>query len=233
MAVTLDNSGRCSVDGSWTAGSSFTLTSYVASGTDTYMRVAVFQFGVSADNVSSVTWGGSGAGWGLLAFAASASPDGQSVYGCKGLTGTQNIVVTLTAFSALCNFVVDSWTGVDQTTPTGTTVTNTGTGTAMSANAGSVPSNGVVVGSSTHRYSFNTITTSNTALQLAGSGSVAKGRTLGSAYSTSTGTIAFTAGSSYGWACIATPLNAAGAGGGTFFNPITGRGGAAAQPLVH
>lgn len=214
MAVALDNSATCFADASWTSGTSFTLTSYVAGGSNTYMRVSVYLNTVMTDNVTGVTWAGSATGWGSIGFkTTSSSTQALSVWGAQGLSGTQNIVVSVSPSNTSVNFVVDTWTGVDQTTPLGTTVTAHGTGAALSANGGSVPTNGVMVGSGVHNYSTS-LTSGETILKSTRNANPG-GKTLASTYSTSTGTLTFTASGSYVWAEVVTPINAVAAGGRT------------------
>lgn len=209
MAVARDNFGQDFPNASWGSGTSFTFSYAITSGVNSELLLGVFLNGVTTNNVTGATFNATAMA--NLGFKATlTNTNTLSVWGLKGQSGTHNVVVSISPSNPEVQILVNSWTGVDQTTPTGTVVSNNGTGTAMSVNGGSVPANGVMVGFAIHSYSHTTLTQGQTATNVSGDSAPNIGLQIISNYSASVGTLTYTAGNSYGWAAIAIPLNAAG-----------------------
>lgn len=208
MAVALDTSAKCTA---FTSGTTTTIVGYVAAATNPYMRVSAFLFDNTV-TLSGVTWNLSATGWGRLGSKATTG-ETLDVWGAKGLSGTGTIVAT-SAFTSGNAIVLDSWTGVDQTTPTGTTVTNSGSTSGNVGATATLPSSGAVAGSLIDHYAYTPVTSNQTLLQRITNNAGNKGLTLISGYSLATGALTFHLTEAYPWAAVSTPMNAAGGGGG-------------------
>jgi len=120
-------------------------------------------------------------------------------------SGSNTVSVTLSAYNGL-RWRADDYTDVDQTTPTGTAVTNTGSSSnAPTTGSVTVPANGIAWGFTHHNYS--------TALTASAGTLVGASTAFGSSWAvsnrTTTGPLSWTASSGGVWDAIGVPINAA------------------------
>jgi len=140
MTIAFDAASYQSTSGA----TSLTISHTVGAGTDRALVVAV-ECPNSTDYLSTatVTWNGTSMGSPRVSNAGTGSLHMYVWVLANPASGTHNIVVTPSA-SAYMDVVASSWTGVDQTTPVGTTANygtsfgSSPTSTAISMSAGSV-----------------------------------------------------------------------------------------------
>lgn len=116
-------------------------------------------------------------------------------------SGSNTLSVTLSAYDIL-RWRADDFTDVDQTTPTGTAVTNSGTSTAPTTGSVAISGGGAVWGYANHLYSSALTATAGT---LAGA-STGTGTSWASSYRTTTGALSWSASQSASWVAIGVPL---------------------------
>lgn len=227
-------------DGGQTTRDSPTLT---VSGTNKVMYALVGNSDSSPADPSGVAWDPTGVNQALtkLASVTFATFANATLWRLIAPSNVTNGIVRATWAAQKGERMVCVWveTGVDQTTPNGTVVNPSGTGTAVSAGAVSTTAGQRILnfafalktsiftsatpfGSPSGTERFDTVTSGTRYDGIAGQEQTAAGSSV-----TPTWTLAETPD---GWASFAFALNVAGATT-TRANPMSGRGGSAAQPL--
>jgi hypothetical protein len=127
------------------------LTNFVVDGSDRFTAVAIGQLVGTFPTISSVVWDPTGVNEALQSIGATSTTDAKmSLYGRAGLTAkTATLRITL-ASSDILRVGATHYTGVHQTTPTGTVATAAGTGGTPSVTVSSVNSTDLVIDGVVH-----------------------------------------------------------------------------------
>jgi hypothetical protein len=205
MAVAFNNSDAQRTSG----GTSITYSFTCSSGTDRFFIVSATDDGIANPPITSVTYNSVG-----LTAVSGTQPEVEMYQLVAPATGANNLTWNLSSYSFLHTAISD-WTGVDQSTPLGTVVTNAGTSAAPTSGSVTCPSNGAVWGSEFSGYTTAGTPTAGAGTTLASAyRSGAGGRTGAGGYRLDTGALNWNIPSSAGWFAQGIPINAAGAGGG-------------------
>lgn len=124
-------------------------------------------------------------------------------------TGSNTLTVSYSGYSS-SYFKAASFSGVDQTVPLGTEVTNSGTDNSPSTGSITCPGSGMIWGWEHGAYSTALPTIGGSGNTLAGAArSGGGGQTLAGAYRSTTGSVAWTLanGGSFGWEVLGVPIN--------------------------
>jgi hypothetical protein len=198
MAVALNNSATGTTGGGTTVSFSYA----VGSGADRYLLIGCSNFGNL--DISSVTYNSVACSSVYDSGAVSASME---IFGLAApASGTNTMSFTLASYDPQgAKYSVADWTGVDQTTPVGSTVVNTGNSSGP-VTTGSVtcPSNGAIFGIGRHTYSSAGMTiAAGTSI----GNTTAGANSFAGAYSLSTGALSWTPSNSGNWRAVGIPIN--------------------------
>jgi hypothetical protein len=202
------------------SGTTNTVTSVaIASGEIAIVSSSWRQSG--AITITGVTFNGSSSGVTLIGSSTVDTSGGegrQGSYIINGVTGTANVVVTLSAGTVSINTQVRVFSGVDPGSPIGTVVSASGDVATVTVDASSASGNMVmdnVVYRSAAALTIGASKTNEIEIGLGGSvslhGSIETGAT--------TVTMSWTGGDGGEWAIVAIPLVAGGGGGGATNGP--------------
>ena len=189
---------------SFAKGTTVSYSYDVGTGTDRYL--ITMDYLTSSANVTAVTFN---------SVSLTQKQSGRTaVYDLANpASGSRTLRYTASAYRTHLSFP-SSWTGVDQTTPSGSVTTNSGSSTTPSTGSITCPSNGVVWGGFSCFYSSAGASISgagNTSLGNRRDG--ASGAVASAGYRTSTGSVSWSKSGSSTWDARAVPINAASAGG--------------------
>lgn len=167
------------------AGTSLSFGLDVGSSPNRALHVSCKAF-AAANPVTGVTYAGE-------ALSANGTTAHQHFCRATAATGNNNVVLTYSGYERSHSWTV-AFSGCDQTTPFGSVTNNSGWSSSPATSTITCPANGVALGCCDHGYTAGTlnITTGTHISSYAGYG-------LAAGYRTSTGTVEWSAGSSYGW----------------------------------
>jgi hypothetical protein len=101
--------------------SSYTITG-VNAGAGNYVTACGMARTSSGENITAVTFNGSGTGWSQVADSTEVVGTRQECWGASGLTGTADVVITYSASNSFGYAIASVWSGVNTSSPTGTPV---------------------------------------------------------------------------------------------------------------
>jgi len=185
-------------------GSTISMSYTCSSGADRLLLVNTLEAG---NTTNSGTYAGA-----ALTSVGSVSAVGSFKMWAKTApaTGSNTLSFVLSSYgSGIVN--VSDWTGVDQTTPLGTPISNTGTSAAPASGSITVPANGAAFGTSYGSYNSTGTPTAGASTTLVG-GVRSSGHPIAGGYITATGNINWNIAQSTAWGAYSVPINPVSAG---------------------